>query len=115
MRDLALALICLGISGCDGCKKTSGAPDAAPQSATVRPRDELGHLIPKTPRPPDNPADIPPEGREPDQDLDRRDPAGDYVERYVRATLRYGSETRCAEAHSAGQSGGRTVVEVTGA
>ena len=117
MRRLALALICFGISGCGGCKKTESNPDAGPPSSTARPssleRDERGHLRPKTPRPPDNPADLPPQPTvEPDWDLDPRDPARDYVLRYVRATLRYGEATPCVDARTAGQSGGKAVVEV---
>jgi hypothetical protein len=113
MRRLALAMICFGISGCDGCKKTDAvAADASatvPRSSSAQ-RDETGHLKPKTPRPPDNPADLPPQpGQEPDWDLDKSDPAKDYVERYIRATQRYGDKAKCADVKSSGAT-----VEVSG-
>jgi hypothetical protein len=119
MRSLGLGLICLGISGCSGCKKSEAAPDAAPSASVAQRaplvRDETGHLKPKSGRPPDNPADLPPQpGGEPDWDLDAADPAKDYVERYIRATQRYGASTRCAEAKTGGQSGGKTSVDVGG-
>jgi hypothetical protein len=116
MRGFGLVLICFGISGCGGCSKGSAGADAG-AAASARPgsvaRDESGHLKPKAPRPPDNPADVPPQPTEElDADLDPRDPAHDYVERYVRATFRYGEASPCVDARTTGQSGGKAVVEV---
>jgi len=115
MRAVALAMICLGISGCS--KTTADTADASARVPLSNPvqRDETGHLKPRTPRPPDNPADLPPQpAQELDWDLDKADPAKDYVERYIRATQRYGASTKCAEAKTAGQSGGKNTVEVAG-
>ncbi len=120
MRRLVFPALFLFFFGC----KDKGSPAPAPSSTAAAQtpssapssrlkRDEMGHLSPKTPRPQDNPADMPPHAsRDPDWDLDKSDPARDYVERYVRATMRYGPETKCVETKVSGQSGAKAIVEV---
>ena len=129
MRHGLIFVICLGVgTGLVGCKdKGAASADAGPAasasmvaSATAqssgRPRlarDEDGRLIPSRPRPKDDPADLPPSpGSQPGWDLDRADPARDYVERYVLATRRYGDATPCVSAKRTGSREGKAVVEV---
>ena len=75
-------------------------------------RDDAGHLIPRSTPPPLASGDVPPpSGRTPDWDLDSNDPARDYVDRYVRATNRYGDKTPCVRASASKVDGARTLVE----
>ena len=128
--ELALACAGMCLSSCfkDKAKDTEEPrrPDAAllaaapadeaaraprPSASSRFARDSDGHLVPRTPRPVDDPADIPKAPtRELDWDLDKTDPARDYVDRYVRATLRYGDKMGCVKVMpSVSGSGARTV------
>lgn len=49
--------------------------------------------------------------REIDWDLDKDDPAFDYVERYVESTRRYGLERNCVHAQPSRVENGRTLVD----
>jgi hypothetical protein len=55
-----------------------------------------------------------PDLRVPDLDLDAKDPAQDYVGRYVRATKRYGDDATCARLDRSKLDAGRRVVPVRG-
>ena len=129
MRVQLLALACVGmcLSSCAKDKpKEEAIPDAAllspapDEPAAARPlassrfgRDSNGHLVPRTPRPADDPADIPKApSRELDWDLAKDDAARDYVDRYIHATVRYGDKTACTKALPSTSSSGARVVEV---
>src|SRR5512140_3679589 len=123
MRGSVLLAVALAAAGCKGKGSEAGATAASSSAAVAatagpsgRPhlvRDEQGRLVPTRPPPQDNPADIPkaPAGA-PGWDLDRIDPARDYVERYVRATRRYGEATACVTTKPAGSREGKALVEV---
>jgi hypothetical protein len=61
--------------------------------------------------PPPPLTDAGPGNRQPDWDLDPKDPARDYVEQYVQSTQRYGDATPCVHAQPSRLEGGRTVVD----
>jgi hypothetical protein len=131
-RDLRALLLGLGIAASAAqvaCNKSPGEP-AGPSAAApkpdagadagiyggednfhARPRDSKGNLIPESPAPPLASSDVAPVGRAPDWDLDRQDPAQDYVERYIQSTSRYGDETACVHAQASTKVGDRTLVE----
>jgi hypothetical protein len=95
----------------------SSAPSPAVVAALARhPRDDAGHLIPKSAPPPLDPSAIAARaGREPDWDLDRDDPARDYVRRYASATMRYGATLDCVTVGPSQPSGERRRVDVKAA
>jgi hypothetical protein len=128
---LIAASLALGGTGCGGCTRSApepGAQDASPATSAAtsesvsssaaawlarHPRDDAGHLIPKESPPPDDPASLPPKpGRDPDWDLDRDDPARDYVRRYVIGTGRYGGALDCVDVGGSQDAGERRRVEV---
>jgi hypothetical protein len=84
-----------------GCAKvpheTSEADRAAARLSTIAPQTHAT-------------ADL----RAPDLDLDAKDPAQDYVGRYVRATKRYGDDATCPRLDPSKLEGGRRVVAVRG-
>lgn len=123
MRVSLICVICLALAGCNDKRKSPPPPSptvATTGTLSARPtglnRDENGKLVPRTPRPADDPAAIPPApASDIDWDLDKIDPPRDYVERYVRATKRYGSDPACVVAKTNGSRSGKSVVEVRGA
>ena len=116
----------LGAGACGGCGKTppeitsaeAGPSDGGSESSSARPdrrhpRDDAGHLIPKSSPPPDDPdAAIPQPKREPDWDLDSDDAARDYVKRYVLGTRRYGDSLDCIDVGASQPFGDKWRVEV---
>jgi hypothetical protein len=125
-RTAALALVA---AACGACTKTAAEPAASSQDAgnttpadpsaasaawrNRSPRDDAGHLVPKTPPPPDpGGAMIPTPSREPDWDLDTADTARDYVRRYTLGTKRYGETLECIEVGASQPSGDQRRVEV---
>ncbi len=123
MRNAVILAICLVAAGCKGKREDVAAPAPSSSSTAKAPpsamnrshlvRDEEGRLVPTRPRPEDNPADIPAApSSQPAWDLDRAEPARDYVARYVRATRRYGDATRCVSTKAAGSRDGKAIVEV---
>ena len=124
MRKAMIPAMFLAVVGCkgDGGAKADDAgvgPTAVPSTSSVasaRPhlvRDPDGRLVPARPRPSDDPALMPPvSGNAPTWDLDPSDPAADYVDRYVRATKRYGAATACVAAKAAGGRDGKALVDV---
>jgi hypothetical protein len=113
---ISCALIgCKGKSGQagDGGTDASASARASSSGRSHLVRDPEGHLVPSRPRPEDDPASIPPTpGSAPSWDLDKSDPARDYVDRYVRATKRYGAATACVVAKVNGSRDGKAIVEV---
>jgi hypothetical protein len=126
------ACFALGAAGCGGCTRSvpePGGQDAGPSTSAAaaagsvpspvaawlarHPRDDAGHLIPQSSPPPDDPALLPPKpGRDPDWDLDREDPARDYVRRYTFGTGRYGPTLDCVDVGASKEAGDRRRVEV---
>ncbi|HEY8041428.1 MAG TPA: hypothetical protein VIF15_16595 [Polyangiaceae bacterium] len=127
-RALVAALIALAlpVAGCGGCGKTAPEPlvqdeggaaaaDTAGASAWLarHPRDDGGHLIPRSSPPPDDPSAQPPKpSRDPDWDLDSDDAARDYVRRYALGTKRYGTALDCVEVAASSPAGDRRSVAV---
>jgi hypothetical protein len=120
-----LSLGGMALSGCnrrppepsgpeDAAAAASSAPSPAVAAALARhPRDDAGHLIPKSAPPTLDPSAVPARaGREPDWDLDPDDPARDYVRRYASATRRYGETLDCVTVGASEPSGERRRVEV---
>ncbi len=116
---LLAALGCKGKAapGEDAAVGANASPGASASAGSGgRPhlvRDQEGHLVPNRPRPEDDSALVPasPKGV-PTWDLDRKEPARDYVERYVRATKRYGDRAACVTIRAAGSREGKALVEV---
>jgi hypothetical protein len=110
-KDRSAATPDAGGVAADAGSATSSVASADARGHLVR--DPEGHLVPNRPRPKDDPAQIPaaPAG-EPTWDLDKAEPAVDYVERYVRATKRYGDGAACVAAKAAGSRDGKALVEV---
>lgn len=109
------------VAGCGGCGKS--APELAggdsglasvPTPPAIRlPRDDAGHLIPRS-LPPPEPGDAgpPKPRREPDWDLGSDDAASEYVNRYVVATHRYGDAVECMRVEASLPSGDKRSVSV---
>jgi hypothetical protein len=93
---------------------STGAPSPGVSAWLARhPRDDAGHLIPRSSPPPVASSALPPvPAREPDWDLDPVDPARDYVRRYVIITHRYGETLDCVELGESREAGDRRRVEV---
>jgi hypothetical protein len=121
LRRWLLSTLVVGAAsalGCRGCNSTPSEPGAdggASVAATARtpiPRDDAGHLIPRS-SPPPPPPDAPPKPlREPDWDLDSDDAARDYVRRYALGTKRYGDTLDCVDVAPSEGAGDRRRVEV---
>jgi hypothetical protein len=133
MTGAAIAVsLGLGAAGCSGCGRTAPEPvaeDAAPSTSAAaaasasaaaaaawlarHPRDDAGHLIPRSGPPPLDSTQQPNRaGREPDWDLDADDPARDYVRRYAAGTGRYGGTLDCVDLGASQEAGDRRRVEV---
>ena len=69
----------------------------------------------QTPPPIDQDAVAPIAHREPDWDLDKTDPARDYVRRYIWGTSRYGAMSPCVDAQPSFPADGKTEVHVVDA
>jgi hypothetical protein len=113
----------IGAAGCSACGKSPPEPagahaDAspsfpAPSAALARPpRDDAGHLVPRTPPPDDAFAGPVKTARDPDWDLDSDDNARDYVRRYTLGTKRYGDNLDCVDVGASQSAGDRRRVEV---
>jgi hypothetical protein len=125
-RPLPLAVLAaaIGAAGCSACGKSPPEPagahaDAspsfpAPSAALARlPRDDAGHLVPRTPPPADSAAGPVRSTRDPDWDLDSDDNARDYVRRYALGTKRYGDNLDCVDVGASQPAGDRRRVQVT--
>jgi hypothetical protein len=127
------ALPCLALvtsivaAGCGSCGKSPPEPAMAnadaspvPSSSTAQlpfpsrlPRDDAGHLMPRTSPPIESDAAVTQRPqRDPDWDLDSDDPARDYVRRYALGTKRYGDNLDCADIGPSQPAGDRRRVEV---
>jgi hypothetical protein len=117
LLPLTAALAC---SGCRGSApettRSDMSADAAPASSTNPLLDLKNSLSQKQTPPPVDPGDIVPVAkRDPDWDLDKQDPARDYVRRYVWGVARYGEMSRCVDAQPSEPANGKTVVHVADA
>jgi hypothetical protein len=128
---LVAAFSLAGALGCGGCGKAP--PEPAEDDAAARfsgsvlataggsgtssrlPRDDAGHLIPRSLPPPDDSGALRKPNRDPDWALESDDPARDYVRRYVLGTKRYGDTLDCIEIAPSAVAGDRRRVEVKNA
>ncbi len=120
-RTATLAgLLSLGAAACGKSPPEPSGPsrDGSPgestalQSPARLPRDDAGHLVPRTP-PPDEIAPPPSRAnREPDWDLDSDDAARDYVRRYALGTRRYGDTLDCVDVAPSQPANDKRRVEV---
>jgi hypothetical protein len=101
------------VAGCNRTQPSEPAPfDAGPPHMTIAQAMGLAASEKPPPPPPPTDADFVKVGkRDIDWDLDKSDPASDYVERYVQATQRYGAERRCVHAQPSRIENGRSLVE----
>ena len=120
-RLLALLLVSI-CGGCHGSAPETTATDIsadaapAPSSSANSFLELTKRLSQKqTPPPIDPDAMSPVAKRDPDWDLDRRDPARDYVRRYVWGVARYGETSHCVDAQPSVPAGGKTTVRVADA
>jgi len=100
----AVLAAALAVPACD--RREEPAPAPAPTTASspsARPY--------KGGPPPADSTSLPAASREPDWGLDLADPAKDYVQRYLRATKRYGAQSKCVVVGASKFTGERSVVE----
>jgi hypothetical protein len=123
-RIFALLLTCaaLGAAACRGsAPEETTAPDmskdAAPAPSSSNSFTDLTKRLSQkqTPPPVDPDAAAPVAKREPDWDLDHRDPARDYVRRYVWGVARYGDLSACVDAQPSVPRNGKAEVHVADA
>jgi hypothetical protein len=100
-----------------GCNRTQPAEpptfDAGPLHMTLSQALGLaaGSEKPAPPEPPTDANFVKVGKRDIDWDLDASDPASDYVERYIQATQRYGTERKCVHAQPSRIENGRPLVD----
>ncbi len=85
--------------------------DAGPPHMTLAQAMGLSSEKPPPPPPPTDADFVKLGSRDIDWALDPKDPASDYVERYVQASRRYGAERTCVHAQPSRTDGVRTVVD----
>jgi hypothetical protein len=120
-----LLLLAASIAGA-GCRSTAEETTRPDMSADSAPApspsssNSLAELTKRlsqkqTPPPLDPDAMAPIAKREPDWDLDKRDPARDYVRRYIWGVARYGDMSRCVDAQPSTPANGKAEVHVADA
>jgi hypothetical protein len=117
LRSLAAGLLVI-LAGCSRSQPAEPSPvdsgppfDAGPVHMSLAQALGLGTEKAPPPEPPTDADFVKLGTHEPDWDLDRADPATDYVERYIQATQRYKAERTCVHAQPSRIDGGRTLVE----